>query len=201
MKILIWNNLRVWKSAESSNKSENKDSWWFRIIARGLAFLGCHFGWARRSFLLCWGFDCRSMGSNSITLYWKVCLFKTLESHRILRDINLIWNYFSKSLHNINNWTIQLGITRRNSHTYYGQKVKVQRVIPHPQYNLDVMHDNDIALFQVYRKLVDSSFLILLSSVVRKQNCNLADLLCTNFCMTWHSLKDTVGRISLVMIN
>lgn len=55
----------------------------------------------------------------------------------------------SKSLHSINNWTIQLGITRRNSHTYYGQKVKVQRVIPHPHYNLDVMHDNDIALFQV----------------------------------------------------
>lgn len=56
---------------------------------------------------------------------------------------------YSKSLHSINNWTIQLGITRRNSHTYYGQKVKVQRVLPHPQYNLDVMHDNDIALFQV----------------------------------------------------
>lgn len=56
---------------------------------------------------------------------------------------------FSKSLHNINNWTIQLGITRRNSHTYYGQKVKVQRVLPHPFYNVDVMHDNDIALFQV----------------------------------------------------
>lgn len=55
----------------------------------------------------------------------------------------------NKSLHNINSWTIQLGITRRNSHTYYGQKVKVQRVLPHPQYNLDVMHDNDIALFQV----------------------------------------------------
>lgn len=59
----------------------------------------------------------------------------------------------SKSLHNINSWTIQLGITRRNSHTYYGQKVKVQRVLPHPQYNLDVMHDNDIALFQVTLKL------------------------------------------------
>lgn len=55
----------------------------------------------------------------------------------------------SKSLHNINSWTIQLGITRRNSHTYYGQKVKVQRVLPHPHYNFEVMHDNDIALFQV----------------------------------------------------
>ncbi|XP_055316138.1 serine protease 41-like [Sitodiplosis mosellana] len=55
----------------------------------------------------------------------------------------------NKSLHSINSWTIQLGITRRNSHTYYGQKVKVQRVLPHPQYNLDVMHDNDIALFQL----------------------------------------------------
>lgn len=56
---------------------------------------------------------------------------------------------FSRSLHHISSWTIQLGITRRHSHTYYGQKVKVQRVIPHPHYNLEVIHDNDIALFQV----------------------------------------------------
>ena len=56
---------------------------------------------------------------------------------------------FSRSLHNINDWTIQLGITRRHSHSYYGQKVKVQRVIPHPQYNLEIIHDNDIALFQL----------------------------------------------------
>ncbi|XP_062543305.1 uncharacterized protein LOC134210895 [Armigeres subalbatus] len=49
----------------------------------------------------------------------------------------------------ISDWTIQLGITRRHSHAYYGQKVKVKMVIPHPQYNLNIAHDNDIALFQL----------------------------------------------------
>lgn len=49
----------------------------------------------------------------------------------------------------VNGWTIQLGITRRRSHAYYGQKVKVRRVVPHPLYNIGVAHDNDIALFQV----------------------------------------------------
>lgn len=49
----------------------------------------------------------------------------------------------------VSGWTIQLGITRRQAHAYYGQKVKVRRVVPHPQYNLGVAHDNDIALFQV----------------------------------------------------
>ena len=50
---------------------------------------------------------------------------------------------------NLNDWTIQLGITRRHSHTYYGQKVKVRRVIPHPHYSYSASHDNDIALIQV----------------------------------------------------
>lgn len=58
-------------------------------------------------------------------------------------------NVCSTSLNNINDWTIQLGITRRKSHTYFGQKVKVERIIPHPLYNVDIMHDNDIALIQV----------------------------------------------------
>ncbi|KAF9795901.1 hypothetical protein SFRURICE_017765 [Spodoptera frugiperda] len=49
----------------------------------------------------------------------------------------------------VNGWTIQLGITRRRSHAYYGQKVKVKRVAPHPQYNSGIAHDNDIALFQL----------------------------------------------------
>ncbi|KAL0850703.1 hypothetical protein ABMA28_006648 [Loxostege sticticalis] len=49
----------------------------------------------------------------------------------------------------VNGWTIQLGITRRRSHAYYGQKVKVRRVVPHPLYNIGVAHDNDIALFQL----------------------------------------------------
>lgn len=40
-------------------------------------------------------------------------------------------------------------MTRRHSHAHYGQKIKVKKVIPHPQYNDYVAHDNDIALFQV----------------------------------------------------
>lgn len=40
-------------------------------------------------------------------------------------------------------------MTRRHSHAHYGQKIKVKKVIPHPQYNDVVAHDNDIALFQV----------------------------------------------------
>ncbi|XP_025270509.1 uncharacterized protein LOC105249312 isoform X1 [Camponotus floridanus] len=53
----------------------------------------------------------------------------------------------------ISGWTIQLGITRRLSHSYLGQKLKVKRVIAHPNYNLGVAHDNDIALFQLERRV------------------------------------------------
>lgn len=49
----------------------------------------------------------------------------------------------------VTGWTIQLGITRRHSHAFYGQKMKVKRVVPHPMYNLGIAHDNDVALFQV----------------------------------------------------
>lgn len=47
-------------------------------------------------------------------------------------------------------------MTRRHSHAHYGQKIKVKRVIPHPQYSQYVAHDNDIALFQV--KKIDLNF-------------------------------------------
>nr|XP_018913132.1 PREDICTED: atrial natriuretic peptide-converting enzyme isoform X1 [Bemisia tabaci] len=50
-------------------------------------------------------------------------------------------------------WTIQLGITRRDAHSYMGQKMKVHRVISHPQYNVGVAHDNDVALFQLKTKV------------------------------------------------
>ncbi|XP_049826368.1 atrial natriuretic peptide-converting enzyme [Aethina tumida] len=49
----------------------------------------------------------------------------------------------------VSGWKIQLGITRRHSHAFYGQKMRVKRVVPHPMYNLGVAHDNDIALFQL----------------------------------------------------
>lgn len=87
------------------------------------------------------------MDINGIALYRKVRPHLNKYLNQTLQKYFL--PPFSRSLHHINSWTIQLGITRRHSHTYYGQKVKVQRVIPHPQYNLDVIHDNDIALFQV----------------------------------------------------
>ncbi|XP_050446690.1 atrial natriuretic peptide-converting enzyme [Cataglyphis hispanica] len=51
----------------------------------------------------------------------------------------------------VSGWTIQLGITRRLSHSFMGQTLKVKRVISHPNYNLGVAHDNDIALFQLER--------------------------------------------------
>ncbi|XP_044256972.1 atrial natriuretic peptide-converting enzyme isoform X1 [Tribolium madens] len=49
----------------------------------------------------------------------------------------------------VSGWTIQLGITRRHAHAFYGQKMKVKNVVPHPLYNLGVAHDNDVALFQL----------------------------------------------------
>lgn len=63
-----------------------------------------------------------------------------------------IFNRFflhSHTLRNVKDWTIQLGITRRHSHSYYGRKVSVKAAIPHPLYDAYVAHDNDIALFQV----------------------------------------------------
>lgn len=64
-------------------------------------------------------------------------------------DFNCAICVFSHTLRNLNDWTVQLGMTRRHSHAHYGQKIKVKKVIPHPQYNDIVAHDNDIALFQV----------------------------------------------------
>ncbi|XP_076228713.1 uncharacterized protein LOC116431886 isoform X2 [Nomia melanderi] len=49
----------------------------------------------------------------------------------------------------VTGWMIQLGITRRHSHTYFGQKLKVKRVVPHPNYNMGIANDNDVALFQL----------------------------------------------------
>jgi len=47
----------------------------------------------------------------------------------------------------LSQWTIQLGLTRRNSHSFFGPNYKVKRVVQHPLYNQ--AHDNDVALFQV----------------------------------------------------
>ncbi|KAK9758443.1 Fz domain [Popillia japonica] len=53
----------------------------------------------------------------------------------------------------VTGWTIQLGVTRRHAHSYYGQKMKVKRVVPHPLYNVDIAHDNDVALFQLANRV------------------------------------------------
>ncbi|XKL62833.1 hypothetical protein PGB90_002666 [Kerria lacca] len=55
--------------------------------------------------------------------------------------------------HPLDDWTIQLGMTRRSSHSYFGQKLKVRRVIPHPKYNKGIPHNNDIALFQLKERV------------------------------------------------
>ncbi|XP_073813447.1 corin serine peptidase isoform X2 [Musca autumnalis] len=53
----------------------------------------------------------------------------------------------------LEDWTIQLGVTRRNSYTYSSEEVKVKTVIPHPLYNTAITHDNDIALFQLAKRV------------------------------------------------
>jgi corin len=57
--------------------------------------------------------------------------------------------FLFRSHSDVSGWTIQLGITRRHAHAFYGQKMKVKNVVPHPLYNLGVAHDNDVALFQL----------------------------------------------------
>ena len=64
----------------------------------------------------------------------------------------IITDFSQSSQSNPDGWTIQLGITRRHAHSYFGQKMKVKRVVPHPMYNMGVAHDNDVALFQVMSK-------------------------------------------------
>ncbi|XP_065369118.1 uncharacterized protein Corin [Calliphora vicina] len=58
------------------------------------------------------------------------------------------------TLIDLEDWTIQLGVTRRNSYTYSSQEVKVKAVIPHPLYNIAIIHDNDIALIQLVKHVV-----------------------------------------------
>jgi Trypsin len=84
------------------------------------------------------------MDTHRKSLHWKVSNF----FNRLLRELNKMQIY-SHTLQNLKEWTIQLGTTRRHSHAHYRQKIKVKKVIPHPQYSQYVAHDNDIALFQV----------------------------------------------------
>ncbi|XP_050520113.1 atrial natriuretic peptide-converting enzyme [Daktulosphaira vitifoliae] len=61
----------------------------------------------------------------------------------------------------LNEWTIQLGMTRRHAHSFFGRKVKVEKIIRHEMYNIGpVQHDNDIAIFKLSEKLTFHEFLL-----------------------------------------
>ncbi|VVC44556.1 SRCR domain,Low-density lipoprotein (LDL) receptor class A repeat,Peptidase S1A, chymotrypsin [Cinara cedri] len=67
-----------------------------------------------------------------------------------------------KVLDDLTEWTIQLGMTRRHSHSFFGSKMKVAKIIRHEKYNNGgpVQHDNDVALFKLSEKLRFHEFLL-----------------------------------------
>lgn len=123
-----------------------------RFVARRLAIHCSHSGRSEGSVLLCWRFDSRPVDLDGCALCWQVCILCLLQyipSAPSSLTPHKMSVCASHTLRDIKDFTVQVGITRRHSYAYYGQMVKVQRVIPHPQYNAEIIHDNDIALFQV----------------------------------------------------
>lgn len=103
-------------------------------------------------------------------------------------DISLL---FSLTGLNIDEWTVQLGVTRRNSYAFFGTRFKVRGVFAHSQYNIGAQHDNDIALFQLKQKVKFNDHL--LPVCLPPPNYELAPgTRCT--VIGWGKREDTRGR-------
>ncbi|XP_076662146.1 uncharacterized protein LOC143365660 [Halictus rubicundus] len=94
-----------------------------------------------------WPFLAALLGGPEQVFY---CAGVLISDQWILTAGHCVGNY---NYSDVSGWTIQLGITRRHSHTYLGQKLKVKKVVPHPNYNLGIAYDNDVALFQLEKRV------------------------------------------------